>query len=432
MAPAFIELLLQARNPESLPSNSAEALRQQWRQPSDVLSVLLLLGGEVVNKALGQLAGGRLTPVTFSFGWASYAMTTLLASVGDAKLMPGVADASCLVINANTGYVRNNGSWVIERLVRDYESWMHVSVKEKLNSIREERQRYMQKKAKVGTVIPKPYQTGLCIGVYEPSKRRVSGEPARDLLFWSGAVVAIIQMMIASSVPLLGQGDWFVLLITACGTILALATGSLPEWASEKWACRRGTTSGFILTRGNGAQHAILIMGNGNGLNLEDLAVSHRMHHRESDTATKMWLGTLSTLWIVLLISAAGLTNGSIYLLAVGGLGMLHSIVVVGWRRDLKVLGIHLEFLDVVGEMATMDALLRCEAKFPGAGRALLPIFFPGKLLPEEVLKWEALEAESRGQNIAGQGEAMEESREENDQVESWAAQARSYEKVEK
>ena len=43
-------------------------LRQQWMQSRDVISVLLLLGGEIVNKALAQLAGGVLTPVTFSFG----------------------------------------------------------------------------------------------------------------------------------------------------------------------------------------------------------------------------------------------------------------------------------------------------------------------------------------------------------------------------
>ena len=42
--------------------------RTQWEVPSDVFSVLLLLGGDVVARALAQLSGGWLTPVTFSYG----------------------------------------------------------------------------------------------------------------------------------------------------------------------------------------------------------------------------------------------------------------------------------------------------------------------------------------------------------------------------
>lgn len=45
-----------------------DELKQQWIRPTDVLSVLLLLGGEIVNRALAQLAGGAITPVAFSFG----------------------------------------------------------------------------------------------------------------------------------------------------------------------------------------------------------------------------------------------------------------------------------------------------------------------------------------------------------------------------
>jgi hypothetical protein len=40
----------------------------QWTHPGDVFSVLLILGGDVVGRALAQLTGGRLTPPTFSFG----------------------------------------------------------------------------------------------------------------------------------------------------------------------------------------------------------------------------------------------------------------------------------------------------------------------------------------------------------------------------
>ena len=40
----------------------------QWTHPGGVFSVLLILGGDVVGRALAQLAGPRLTPVSFSFG----------------------------------------------------------------------------------------------------------------------------------------------------------------------------------------------------------------------------------------------------------------------------------------------------------------------------------------------------------------------------
>ena len=63
-----IALELQPRANSSHFSESAHEVRQQWTQPTDVFSVLLLLGGEIVNKALAQLAGGVLTPVAFSFG----------------------------------------------------------------------------------------------------------------------------------------------------------------------------------------------------------------------------------------------------------------------------------------------------------------------------------------------------------------------------
>lgn len=40
----------------------------QWKSPSDIFSVLLILGGDIVGCALAQLAGSRINPVAFSFG----------------------------------------------------------------------------------------------------------------------------------------------------------------------------------------------------------------------------------------------------------------------------------------------------------------------------------------------------------------------------
>ena len=45
------------------------AFTDEWISPSNyAFTILLLLGGDVVGKALAQLAGGWITPVAFSFG----------------------------------------------------------------------------------------------------------------------------------------------------------------------------------------------------------------------------------------------------------------------------------------------------------------------------------------------------------------------------
>ena len=47
----------------------ANFFRAEWKNPNNyAFTILLLLGGDVVGRALAQLAGGRLTPVAFSFG----------------------------------------------------------------------------------------------------------------------------------------------------------------------------------------------------------------------------------------------------------------------------------------------------------------------------------------------------------------------------
>lgn len=75
------------RSTVQLPANGSQSvsaaaeLRRQWTEPTDVISVLLLLGGEIVNKALAQLAGGIVTPVTFSFGISPQFVVVLAPSM---------------------------------------------------------------------------------------------------------------------------------------------------------------------------------------------------------------------------------------------------------------------------------------------------------------------------------------------------------------
>lgn len=56
-------------------------------------------------------------------GWVAFAVTAVGAVIGEKKLIPS-ADFPCKVINDHTGYIRDNRSWVIGRLARDFENRM--------------------------------------------------------------------------------------------------------------------------------------------------------------------------------------------------------------------------------------------------------------------------------------------------------------------
>jgi hypothetical protein len=64
------------------PSTVSDYLTVQWLNPGDILSVLLLLGPDIVQRAVAQLVGRVVTPVAFSFGWVAYAASVLLAAFG--------------------------------------------------------------------------------------------------------------------------------------------------------------------------------------------------------------------------------------------------------------------------------------------------------------------------------------------------------------
>ena len=367
----------------------AQAFYAQWTRPKDVFSVLLLLGGDVINRALAQLVGGRLTPVTFSFGWVAYAAAAVVSSVGDNKLMPA-PDCTAVIINGENGFVRENSSWIIGRIVRDFESWMRPETRSKVRDIIDEAYAVRRAQKAPGELVERPTQAGLCVTIYEADGTKRAGIPNLDRVHYSGIVVMLLQVALAS-IPC-GQSphDWSILLITACGIGLALFTGSLSQWKKEKWSCRRNCTKTEILTRGNGSQNAIVIRGNGVGLNLEDLAGQSNVDSTATPS-TRLWMILLSFLWIALLISAAGLSNNTWYLLGVGGIGSLHTAWIAGTRRRPEAFGVHLNFVEVIGHHQVSRALLEVETEYEGVGRSLLATFFPGTLRPDEAKEWASL-----------------------------------------
>ena len=312
-------------------------------------------------------------------------------------------DTSCTVINGKTGYGRDNSSWVLGRMMRDYEFWMDTEVSEATEGLRQEKWKYMKEQEEKkhpgsGEHIEKPDHAGLVVSFWEPCETTKAATPGRDILFWSGILVCIVQLGIAA-IPCGTTGDWGVLLVTGSAILLCLATGSLRQWRREKWACRKlnGKPKNVVLTHGNGAQHAIAIISDGQGLDLEDLATGPmNVDNPSISMLTRLITVAFGILWILLLITSSALVSQAWFLIAIGGIGMLQNMFVAGYSRRPEALGVPLKYRGVVARPKVMDTLLAVEAEYPKLGRNLLPTFFPADLRENEIKQWADLEEQQK------------------------------------
>jgi hypothetical protein len=387
-----LQLVLTVVDMSSNPSGPDDQLRSQWSNPGDILSLLLLIGGDIVQKALAQFVGVSLqffnrgpslmiTPVAFSFGWVAYAFTSLLSIVGDGTLMPD-PDTDSIVINCSNAYVRENHSWILGRLLRDYESAHEVD----------------------------PSKISLRIDLFKAVTN--DERPDIDLPWTIGWVVIVIQQVLAA-IPWIIYGDWAIFMVTVGGTLGAQLTGALHQWKGEKWAGRRihdKKPKVVCVTRGNGHHHAMIIICDGKGWDLEAFATAAGASRWE----TRFVCIGLTIFWTLLLITVSGLKQNSWFLIGVGGIGMLQNIYAAGTRRTGGAFNVHLEPYKqrptIIGrrqDRATKEvddpdsdaesnfadlkfrddeikgvagALMALETEIPKAGASLLPVFFPGGL----------------------------------------------------
>lgn len=356
-------------------------LKDAWVHPG-VLPVLTLIGPDVIQRALAQISGHRFTPVAFSFGWVAYSFSNLVLAVGNNKLMPE-PDFSSILINGRTGYARDNHSWILGRILRDFEHWkpqeVRLRLEEMLKSVSQKSNASTSKDNK-----PVPItRAGLCVSIFRADPTRTFGAPVADWIYYSGLVTAVVQLIVAA-IPLILHDDWVVLLATGAGIVLAFATGCLPQWRVEKWGYRRAKKT-VILTRGNGAQHAIVIIGDENSLDLEALA--------NADPKGSMWTRfftvSLAVLWIAHLITVVNIQQDPWFLMLVGGIGMMHNVLVAGLPRTPEAFGISLVFEECILDHKVMQTLMKVEERHPRLGASMLQTFFPGKLYPEEEAFWE-------------------------------------------
>ncbi|KAK5263125.1 hypothetical protein LTR96_011448 [Exophiala xenobiotica] len=294
----------------------ADALRQQWRNPGDILSLLLLVGGDIVQKAIVQLVGYKLrlpgihghslaiAPVAFSFGWVAYGFSILLSAIGDRTLMPA-AEFPSILVNCSNAFTRENQSWILGRLLRDHEINFEVD--------------------------PRPLEEGgrsesLRIDIFNlgiPSTVDV------DFVWWLGWMTIAGQIGIAIA-PWVLYDDWGVMMIVLAGNLLSAITCALPQWEKEKWPGRKLEGDKVTcLTRGNGSLHIMVFIGHEGSWNLETLATGVSV--RRSETR---WISlALATLWTCLLISVSGLREHTWFLVLIGGIGMLQNVYAAGKAR---------------------------------------------------------------------------------------------------
>ena len=239
----------------------------------------------------------------------------------DGTLMPEVTNGNALVIAAADGHSRTVKSWLLSRLLRDFDARCDDEMRhEQPHAIIPTSEQRLEKapsksSATAGatsTSRAKPWEA-LRVSVFQFNQNPPTAHavPTLDWLWYSGFFVILLQLVIAM-LPWVLNREWATFLITAAGNALALIHAALPQWNEEKWACPQNGGSTITLTQGNGSRHAVVILGNkgrGKGLDLSILAKATRTSRPH--LSTRIAIAILTLLWIVLLITVAGLQDNS-------------------------------------------------------------------------------------------------------------------------
>ena len=400
MSPRPLQLPMLSAHSSTKPTDE---INMQWSHPGDVFSLLLLVGGDVVQRAIAPLVGFQLfkefplAPVCFSFGWVAYAFTMIATAAGKLQLMPP-PDCTAQVINADNGIARDNCSWVLGRLIRDKESRVGEF----------DRSGIEQKPPKDSTG-----EVSLMIDIFE-SHAACKPQPST---VWITSIFTIVIQWVIAAIPLIMHKNYIIFIVTVLGSVLAMVSAGLPQWKAEKWSAAKirapkdgnVKTKPVILTRGNGHQYAMLIICNKEAWDLETMATARPVYCQ----GTRWYLWSLSVAWIALLFTTLGIKQDTWPLVAVGIIGMIQNTIVGAYPCKPEELGIvlkpHKDYPSIIGYQRTteskklyltrpldkkndmkqcddpttqardvMGAIMELALRMPRAGKALLPIFFPG------------------------------------------------------
>lgn len=380
------------------------SLLSQWSNPTDISTILMIIGGDVVQKALAQGTGlWYFTPVCFSFGCVSYAFVALVSIIGNGRLLPE-PDYPVKVFNLDSGYVRDNKNWVVGRLLRDLET--SLSKEEPLAD------------------------DAIRISVFEAAVNRNGLTQFSLSSMHLGGLACILVQLGLATIPIALAREWDIMLITAAGTLLVQMAGFLPQWRAEKLPNRQKRSATYALTQGNGSREIVVIFGKSNCLDLEELSASSSprggrpwekftwwnlfskarggedglpvlLPRRDTQLRkarvryglpfgfwlTRVSVVAQSVLWLLLLVNVASSRNHNWVLLAIGALGMFQNGYLAGMVRSPHLRNLPLTRVEVIRAKKVMDGLMDLEVQY-GCAKPLRDEFFPGKLREAEDEWW--------------------------------------------
>ncbi|KAI0824376.1 hypothetical protein BC628DRAFT_1379245 [Trametes gibbosa] len=320
----------------------------EWN-PSTILPVVMVLGADVLRRA--QSIPG-FAPLCI--GWPEFLLGLLARGRSNIPI-----ESPCTVINARSGYARTNRSAVLEHLLRSHAT--------------------------------EPARGGLTVTFLYTSQR--PGGLVNDVVSYTALATIVGQLIVAGILPSLGIGSDRILSITAAGTVLSSAAGLLVRRQQQREIHtardvppeRRDVV---CITSGNGSAEAVVIVNEGGGVRIEDLAACRA--GRLGFLAT-FGLGLLVALWAAVLMALTTLDPVDAWcVLALCSAGTAYTAYAARQWQSGAALGFKFveERKTVVRADKVMEVLMKAEEVETGVGSALLPVFFPGQLRPEEELWW--------------------------------------------
>lgn len=223
--------------------------------------------------------------------------------------MPNAEVGNTIVVEVETGHQRVNMSWVLGRLYRDLNGAIDKSIKDEIPRPQDSS---LEAKPATRVIRNKDIREALRITVYrtidDPPQNH--GVPIVDWVWYSGFVTIVIQVGI-SIIPWVLSGDWAIFTLTISGNVLILVTGSFKQWREEKWATTKTGGPTVAITSGNGSRTAVVILASKKrvGLNLSILA--NQTGIVRVSKLVKSLTAVLALLWIVYIITVAGLQQNT-------------------------------------------------------------------------------------------------------------------------